>query len=181
MSGTTQSKASAQRYIVSAATSPNHTVSCGVKLSPANSSIATSPPPFKFSEFTIGTGVTGDLEKQIPSNPTSPSQSVVYFTWLVPFLRKTDIQLCQWIWSSNRHRHWSFLCLVLSDMVSPGIEWSSLAIDTGTYVPCPSYKKHICAAVTQDHPLPVEPFACPPYEWRAAAKPCRLRNTLASP
>lgn len=61
MSGTTHSNASAQRYIVSAATSPNHTVSCGVKLSPANSNMATSPPPFKFKEFTIGTGVTGDL------------------------------------------------------------------------------------------------------------------------
>lgn len=61
MSGTTHNNASAHRYIVSASTSPNHTRSCGVKLSPDSSNIATSPPPFKFNELTIGTGVTGDL------------------------------------------------------------------------------------------------------------------------
>lgn len=62
ISGTTHSKASAHRYIVSASTSPNHTWRFGEKLSPVSSSIATSPPPFKFSEFTMGTGVTGDLD-----------------------------------------------------------------------------------------------------------------------
>lgn len=51
--------------MVSASTSPNHTCKDGVKLSPVNSNIATSPPPFKFNENTIGTGVTGDLTKKI--------------------------------------------------------------------------------------------------------------------
>lgn len=62
MSGTTHSSVSLQRYIVSASTSPNQTCSEGVKFSPDNSSMATSPPPFIFNEFTIGTGVTGDLK-----------------------------------------------------------------------------------------------------------------------
>lgn len=64
MSGTTHSSDSVHRYIVSASTSPNHTCSWGVKLSPVNSSMATSPPPFKLSECTMGTGVTGALISQ---------------------------------------------------------------------------------------------------------------------
>ena len=46
MSGTTHSMLSSERNIVSASTSPNHTLNDGVKLSPLISSIATSPPPF---------------------------------------------------------------------------------------------------------------------------------------
>lgn len=64
MSGTTHNSVSLQRYMVSASTSPNQTCSDGVKFSPESSSIAESPPPFMFNEFTIGTGVTGDLEHQ---------------------------------------------------------------------------------------------------------------------
>lgn len=63
IAGTTHKIDSPHRYIVSASTSPNHTCNCGVKLSPVNSNIETSPPPFMFKEETIGTGVTGNLEK----------------------------------------------------------------------------------------------------------------------
>lgn len=61
ISGTTHSNVSVQRYIVSASTSPNQTCKCGVKLSPLSSNMATSPPPLRFSELTMGTGVTGEL------------------------------------------------------------------------------------------------------------------------
>lgn len=63
ISGTTHSNVSVQRYMVSASTSPNHTCRCGVKLSPLSSSMATSPPPLRLRELTIGTGVTGELEE----------------------------------------------------------------------------------------------------------------------
>lgn len=62
ISGTTHNMLSWHLYIVSASTSPNHTCKDGEKLSPVNSSIATSPPPFRWRLWTIGTGVTGDLK-----------------------------------------------------------------------------------------------------------------------
>lgn len=41
-------------YMVSASTSPNHTLRLGVKFCPVSSNMATSPPPFNFDTNTKG-------------------------------------------------------------------------------------------------------------------------------